>query len=210
MFIIDSNSNNMGKNVSIIEVQQLWEDYRRGDTYALARIMELYYADLFHWGMRICHDKEFIKDCLQDVFMNLHHTQNNSTKVDNVKSYLMVSVKHRIIQGLGKQRMFQQFQDTEDYEFAVEFGIDLRLIKEEEDFHNVSKLNHLVNTLPVRQREIIYLRFYQDLTFDQISEVMQLGKQSVYNLIQKAIKNLKNSWVAGWVLAVVSIEYFFS
>jgi hypothetical protein len=33
---------------------------------------------------------------------------------------------------------------------------------------------------------------------------MQLGKQSVYNLIQKAIKNLKNSWVAGWVLAVVS------
>jgi len=199
----------MGKSISTIEVQHLWEDYRKGDVYALARVMEIYYADLFHWGMRIHADKEFIKDCLQDVFINLHRSRCKSNKVDNVKSYLMVALKHRIIQDLGKQSMFRQIQDTEEYEFAIEFGIDLRLIKEEEDFHTVSKLNQLVNTLPDRQREIIYLRFYQDLSFDQISEVMQLGRQSVYNLIQKAIKNLKKNWVTMWLLASVFIQHFF-
>ncbi len=191
----------------MIEVQQLWEDYRHGDTYALARIMEMYYADLFHWGMRIHNDKEFVKDCLQDVFVNLHRIQHKSSKVENVKSYLMVIVKRSLIQELEKQKVFRQMQWPEENEPAIEFAIDFRLIKEEEDYHNITKLNYLVNNLPIRQKEIIYLRFYQDLSFDQISEVMQLGKQSVYNLIQKAIKNLKSNWVTLWLLITTFISH---
>ncbi len=190
----------MNKGTTNSDIQNLWDDYRKGDPYALARIMEIFYADLFHWGMRIHYEREFVKDCLQDVFINLHRIQHKIGKVENVKSYLMVTVKRHMIQELEKQRTIKQVRWPDHAEFAVEFAVDFRLIKEEEDYHTLTKLNTLVNTLPTRQKEIIYLRFYQNLTFDQISVVMQLGKQSVYNLIQKALKTLKNNWVALWLL----------
>ncbi len=63
-----------------------------------------------------------------------------------------------------------------------------------------------LENLPKRQREVIYLKFFEGLNRDQIAEVMGINDQSVSNLLQMAIKQLKANWngaVLGLFLAII-------
>ena len=176
------------------EAQKLWNEYRSGDMYALANIMQSYYVDLFHWGLRLNPEHEFIKDCIQDVFVKLWKIHETVNSVANIRAYLMMVLKSRIIKELSKKHVTHQFGLTNDYAFSVEFSSDLRMIHEEHEIYKTRKLERILNGLSERQREVIYLKYYQALSYDEIAEMMQLNRQSVYNLIQKSLGNLRKQY----------------
>lgn len=181
------------------EAQKLWNDYQSGDMYALANIMQGYYSDLFHWGLRLHGEREFVKDCIQDMFVNLWKMQQSTGAagagvVSNVRSYLLVALKTRILRELSKKHVTHQSMLSDEYSFSVEFSSDLRLIDEEHEIYQVRKLEAVLNSLSDRQKELIYLRFYQSLSFEQIAEVMSLSRQSVYNLLQKSLGSLRKHY----------------
>ncbi|HWV32895.1 MAG TPA: sigma-70 family RNA polymerase sigma factor [Dyadobacter sp.] len=181
------------------EAQKLWNDYQSGDMYALANIMQGYYSDLFHWGLRLHGEREFVKDCIQDMFVNLWKMQQSGGTVStgvvsNVRSYLLVALKTRILRELSKKHVTHQSMLSDEYSFSVEFSSDLRLIDEEHEIYQVRKLEGVLNSLSGRQKELIYLRFYQSLSFEQIAEVMNLSRQSVYNLLQKSLGSLRKHY----------------
>ncbi|TDB67910.1 RNA polymerase sigma factor [Arundinibacter roseus] len=192
----------MPKRLSTEETQKLWQEYRNGDIYALASLMQAFYPDLFHWGMRLHSDREFVKDCIQETFLTLWKIQDTIRPVENVRSYLLVILKNKILREKTQQSHFFNHDLSEDYCFSVEFSSDLRLIDEEHEVYQLRKLEQGMNQLPARQKELIYLRFYQNLSFEQIAEVMNLGRQSVYNLMQKSLQSLRKQWL-------VSLLYFF-
>ena len=177
-----------------------------GDMYALAKLMQRYYADLFHWGMRLHADREFIKDCLQELFVNLWKIQTTIGPVENVRAYLLVMLKTRILRDLSKNRDTYQAAISDEYSFSVEFAADIRLIEEENEVYQIRKLEQVINHLPSRQKELIYLRFYQNLSLEQIAEVMHLGRQSVYNLLHKSLASLRKNWVVS-IFGLV-VNYF--
>ncbi|WP_247236548.1 RNA polymerase sigma factor [Telluribacter sp. SYSU D00476] len=187
----------MSKRLAPQDAHELWQEYRSGDIYALAKIMQAYYPDLYHWGMRLRPDKDFVKDCIQETFLNLWKIHATINEVENVRSYLMVMLKTRILRELSGKYVTHQTNLSDEYAFSVEFSADLRLIEEENEVYQLRKLEQMINTLPARQKELIYLRFYQSLSFEQISEVMQLGRQSVYNLLQKSLNSLRKNWAIG-------------
>ena len=184
------------------EAQRLWREYRAGDINALATLMEQFYPDLFNWGMRLNNEREFVKDCIQEIFLSLWKVQETIAPVDNVRSYLLVVLKSRILRELSKKENKLHTHLSEDYTFSIEFSADLRLIEEEHEVYQLRKLEQVMNQLPPRQKELIYLRFHQNLSFEQIAEVMQLGRQSVYNLLQKSLNSLRRHWVAVMLLLV--------
>lgn len=187
----------MSKRLAPQDAHELWQEYRSGDIYALAKIMQAYYPDLYHWGMRLRPDKDFVKDCIQETFLNLWKIHSTINEVENVRSYLMVMLKTRILRELSGKYVTHQTNLSDEYAFSVEFSADLRLIEEENEVYQLRKLEQMINSLPARQKELIYLRFYQSLSFEQISEVMQLGRQSVYNLLQKSLNSLRKNWAIG-------------
>ncbi|WAC14026.1 RNA polymerase sigma factor [Dyadobacter pollutisoli] len=176
------------------EAQKLWNDYQSGDMYALANIMQSYYSDLFHWGLRLHAEREFVKDCIQDMFVKLWKMQESVNAVENVRSYLMVVLKTRILRELSKKHVTHQSFLSEEYSFSVEFASDLRLIDEEHEVYRIRKLEVVLNHLSDRQKELIYLKFYQNLSFEQIADVMKLSRQSVYNLLQKSLGSLRKHY----------------
>lgn len=184
------------------EAQRLWREYRAGDINALATLMERFYPDLFNWGMRLHSEREFVKDCIQETFLSLWKVQETIAPVENVRSYLLVVLKSRILRELSKKENKLYESLTEEYAVSVEFSADLRLIEEEHEVYQLRKLEQVMNQLPPRQKELIYLRFHQNLSFEQIAEVMQLGRQSVYNLLQKSLGSLRKHWVAVVLLLV--------
>lgn len=186
----------MGKRLKSQEAQQFWQEYRAGDIAALATLMEGYYPDLFGWGLRLHSTREFVKDCIQEIFISLWKVQPTIVAVENVRSYLLVVLKSRILRELSKKENKLHTYLTNEYDFSVEFSADLRLIDEEHEVYQLRKLEQVMNQLPPRQKELIYLRFHQNLSFEQIAEVMQLGRQSVYNLLQKSLSSLRKHWAA--------------
>ena len=83
---------------------------------------------------------------------------------------------------------------NDNYEFIIEFDVETSLIKVESSEEIKLKLQRILNNLPRRQKEILYLRFYEGMDQDRIAQVMGLNRQSVYNLLHEAINGLRKHW----------------
>ena len=178
------------------DTRQLWQDYRTGDSHALAQLMQVHYTDLFHWGMRFCSERELVKDCIQELFIGLWQIHGTVNEVENVRAYLLKSLKTKVLRELSKKHN-QLYELNDDYDFNVVFSADMRMIEDEYEVYQLKQLEKGLGQLSQRQQELIYLRFYQNLSYDQIAENMQIGRQSLYNLLQKALTSLRKHWQVG-------------
>jgi RNA polymerase sigma factor (sigma-70 family) len=153
--------------------------------------MRAHYRNLFAYGTKFRNDPEFVKDCLQDLFLELWKNKATLGSTNFVKSYLFKCVRNKIFRSLQKNKWHLQTETLDNnYVFDVEFSIEYHLIREQTLRDLANRFSKVLNTLPKRQKEIIYLRYYQDLEIAEIVKVMEINAQSVYNLISKALSNL--------------------
>jgi RNA polymerase sigma factor (sigma-70 family) len=184
--------------------QQLWAEFKAGNHEAYTSIIRRYFDPMFTYGIRLNRDYDFVKDCIQDVFFELWKKRENISQADSVKSYLFTAVRFRIYREQKKWNNCDEIND--DYDFDAEINIESKLI----DDQNVSELKHkleaVLNQMPPRQREILYLRFYENLDHARIEQIMGLNQQVVYNLMHKAILRLRKDWVV-FAILVAGFEH---
>jgi RNA polymerase sigma factor (sigma-70 family) len=72
-----------------------------------------------------------------------------------------------------------------------EFSHESFLISKQEDRERSKKILEAINQLPPRQKEIIYLKIYKGLTYEEISELMEINYQVVRNLLCQALKTFR-------------------
>ncbi|GAB4026827.1 RNA polymerase sigma factor [Spirosoma gilvum] len=183
----------------------LWQRFRSGDSVAFDQLVGAYYAILFRYGTRFDPDEEYIKDCIQDVFVELWQRRQTVRETEFVKFYLLKSLRRRIFRGKAKWGTnWESIQ--ENYFFEVEFSIENQLITQEIAHDQVRQLEALLNQLSKRQKEVIFLKFYQGLTHEQIAEVMILNRQSVYNILHEALQKLRNAWQGDMAFSVTLLS----
>jgi RNA polymerase sigma factor (sigma-70 family) len=171
----------------------LWQRFRSGDPDAFDQLVQLHYQSLFRYGIRLDADDEYIKDCIQDIFVELWQRRQTVRETEFVKFYLLKSLRRRIFRGRAKWGAnWESLQ--ENYQFEVEFSIESQLITTEAAHNQAHQLEVLMNQLSRRQKEVIFLKFYQNLTHEQIAEVMGVNRQSVYNVLHEALQKLRNAW----------------
>ena len=159
---------------------------------AYTEIIKRYSTTLFDFGIRFCQDEEIVKDCIQQMFLDLWNKNFDVTQRDTLKSYLFKALRNRVIREQAKWQKNSVL--TADYEFTLEFGIESQIIAADADLELAKKVKKLLNALPPRQREIIYLRFYEGLEIPEISDVMGINRQSAHNLLQKAYDKIRGEW----------------
>jgi RNA polymerase sigma factor (sigma-70 family) len=130
------------------------------------------------------------------LFIGLWQLHATISEVENVRAYLLKSLKTKVLRELSKKHN-QLYELNDDYDFDVVFSADMRMIEDEYEVYQLKQLEKGLGQLPQRQQELIYLRFYQNLSYDQIAENMQIGRQSLYNLLQKALTGLRKHWQVG-------------
>lgn len=172
----------------------LWQRLKEGDELAFSALFERYYRSLINYGNSLSAYPERVQDCVQDVFVNVWLYRNNLS--DNVvaKAYLLSSVRKRIARLHERDTIFRQTAPLEAVQFSLDFSIEDQLIADEETSAQVSQLNRLINALPPRQKEALYLRYHQGLTIEQISEMLDINHQSVSNLLHRCIQHLRKEW----------------
>jgi len=178
------------KTSSQVDVQ-LWQDFQTGSESAFAAIYEKNVGLLYSYGIKIVSDKDLVKDSIQDLFIELWDAKNRISKVNSIKAYLCKSLRRKLIASVSKQRKtFDKSQDLEKLNPTV-FSSEVSLIEKQRFDEQRKMLNKELDSLTLKQKEIIHLKFYGRLNYNEIAEVMLLDKKATYNLMARTIKILK-------------------
>lgn len=109
----------------------------------------------------------------------------------SVKFYLLKSVRNRMFLDLKEaNRVVEHNPDT-----SFEEDIEKHLIREEIQVLNKTRLSSLLNLLPARQREALFLKYFEGLSVDEIGEIMGVNRQSAANFLYRALTTLRENWV---------------
>ncbi|WP_102202492.1 RNA polymerase sigma factor [Siphonobacter sp. BAB-5405] len=190
-----------------LEAQHVWLQLCQGDSAALNQVAEWYYAALMNYGLKLERDRELVKDLLQELFLELWTRRESLPKPEDIKAYLFAILRNKIYRSYRQQSGYSHEAYPESLG-SEELGVESLLIHQEtqEEYH--LRLTKALESLSPRQREIIFLHYYEGLSHDQIAEIMQLNHQSVYNLLSRSLKELRNAWVVGGVLWVTNALSF--
>lgn len=181
----------------------LWSNFRAGDAVAYTNLMRLYTNTMFRYGSRLSTDGALVKDCIQDVFLELWNRRGRINQTPSVKAYLLKALRLRIYREQPKWNYAECLND--DYHFTIEYNIETQIIAEQSVKEDNEKLEKILNSLPHRQKEILYLRFYENLDQARIAEVMGLNRQSVYNLLNESLNTLRKYWFRDLVTSLAVI-----
>ncbi|NHE59568.1 RNA polymerase sigma factor [Cyclobacterium plantarum] len=169
---------------------ELWKLVADGDQTAFDHIYLTHAKDLYKYGFRFTQDTELIKDVIQDVFIHIWESKNVLFINKSIKFYLFSCFRREVIKRVN---VACKYESIEDYHSKISWEVSFQEILEENQISldSTHKLSRAIDALPLRQKEAIYLRYLQELTYDEISELMGVQIPSIYNLIFKGIKSLK-------------------
>lgn len=170
----------------------LWAAIRQGDERAFTALFREQYPALYNYGMRLVGEEELVRDSIQEVFQKLWERREALASVEAVKPYLFKALRYCISDTLkSSQRRNIRQRLYHEEEFEVGYSPEDFLLAEQFSHAQRAQLLALLNALPSRQREVLYLKYFDNFSYEKISEVMNLTAQSVRNLIYRAIKALK-------------------
>lgn len=178
-----------------VQDQVLWKSYREGDKQALGVLVERYYRGLRRYGLKFMVDEATVEDCIQDLFLQLWQNRLQINDTCSVKHYLFKSLRSHIIQFIRADKHFSNEAIDWDNSLPEQIDAESLLIREEEMSFQLTELKRQLDTLPAREREALYLKYYENLSVAEIAETMNVNRQSVSNFLQKAIAKLRNRWL---------------
>ena len=144
-----------------------------------------------------------VEDCIQDLFLEIWKNRKNLGKTDSIKLYLLSSLRRKIIRkSTSESKKIDKNASVENYNFEVEFTPEDLIISDETTQLNNKKLQGHLQKLSKRQKEAIYLKYYQGLEYDEISRIMDINYQSARNLVYSALKALKQNFLALGLLVI--------
>lgn len=175
---------------------KLWKDIQSGNRVAFSHLYEKYFDHLFSYAKKINSDRVLIEDCIHDVFVDMWKYKSNINIKNSLKFYLFRSLKNKMFFELKRQRKVQYCDQEEQENLVVEQNMSVQelLIAAQSEVENNKMVERYIASLTKRQKEAIYLKFFQDLTYNEISEIMGVSVETTYNLISKAIANLRSKF----------------
>jgi RNA polymerase sigma factor (sigma-70 family) len=168
---------------------ELWGGFQQGDTKAYAELYNTFSAQLYSYGMKFTSDKTLVEDSIHDLFCTLWASRERLGQPLSVKNYLFKSLRNFIYKKMNKSTILVDNEQTLDFHFEI--AIDQKLAQNEHFLQMKNQVEQALEKLTSRQREIIYYRFYQNLEFDEIADIMNMQVRATYKLTARALDALR-------------------
>ena len=176
---------------SLLSDEQLFDAFKKGDKRAFEKIYQSYFSALVFYGFKVCPDQLLVENAIQDLFVELWRRREFISEVENLKFYLIKSLRNQLIRN-QRHNPFDRSEDIDDFlDYLGTLSEEQNIVNQETDIARQGKIRSAIDKLSPRQKEVIHLRFYQNLSLDEISELMQLPKQVIKNLLSKSYAVLR-------------------
>ena len=167
-----------------------WRALVSGDENAIEWLFDTYSQSLFNYGMKIVSDRELVKDCIQDLFSDLWKNHPRLVLPDSPRLYLFKALKYKIFRDAASNKKKTGLLAEQD-EANFELSAESVMIAEQTASENSNTIQNALSRLTQRQREALMLRYFEDMSHSEIADLLNINKQSVYNLIYSALESLK-------------------
>ncbi|NSL90371.1 sigma-70 family RNA polymerase sigma factor [Chitinophaga sp. Mgbs1] len=168
-----------------------WEQVRHGDKQALFALYNNTYPHLLRFGLKLCGNDELVKDCITQLFLQLWGRWQQLKPVTNIQAYLFTALKRHLIDQLAYQARthtaVSNWSENEENELSYEEII----IRVQQDEEVRARLHRAMQSLTPRQTELIRLKFFEGLTYEQIADRTSQTVKTAYNTIYDAVKTLR-------------------
>lgn len=183
----------------------LWHKAQAGDKAAFCRLAEAQYRALFAYATQFTDDREFIKDAIQDVFVRIWE-KRTTISMQFVAVYLFRALRNELLQSFRRNKQpFASLHHQEAGQWSDGQTIETEMEQHEAVSETNSRIRRAIDGLPKRQQEVVFLKFYEGLENDQIALLMDINRQSVANLLCRALGVLKSQMTVFtyWLTALV-------
>lgn len=193
------------RTIDPFSIHHYRDEFLAGDENAYSFIYQLYSEDLYAYGKSICTNTELIEDAIHDIFVDIYTNRHRLKKVENIKFYLLSAFRNRLFFLIKNESVNIDLDGAEMHGFVERDVQELWIDKEIED-EKTSLSKRLLSELNLNQREVLYHRFVEELSCDEIAVVMNINYQSVKNLLYRTIKKLKS--IASFTYLIIFILLF--
>jgi RNA polymerase sigma-70 factor (ECF subfamily) len=187
---------------------QLWNRFKAGDREAFNQLTRARYWLLFNYGTHFTRDRHLIKDCVQDLFLELWHRRKTIAETPYVTIYLVKALRYNLLRKLRREQSWR-FAEEETFELEIGFTDGVTAEVEWIAGETIKEANHTirqaVELLPKRQQEVVFLKFYEGLSNDDIARAMAVEKQTVANFLYRAMTQLRSQLPAHMVSGSQSV-----
>lgn len=172
----------------------LWIRFKSGDDNALSTLYSLYVNQLYSYGLKISRDDHIVKDCIQEVFINLVDKRQILLISEKTHLYLFKSLRNKIIEEARSHTRKKKIEEllVHDINSQSLSAEELIVCSEEENFQK-KIINSAMEGLSEHQREAIFLKYSEDLSYDDIAIVLDIDIASVRTLMYRTLKKIKES-----------------
>lgn len=143
--------------------------------------------------MKIVPDEELVQEALQAIFVYIYQKRASITTPQAPLAYLCVSLKRAILRLKKIQENKHEIPLDTNYDFSLTIDAEAAIISTELSQEKIQALQQSIDMLSPRQREVIYLKYYNNLSGEEIAESMGITHQSARNLLGEALKALRNN-----------------
>ena len=170
----------------------VWVNFLQGDSAAFSDIYNIYADGMFAYGSCFMDDADLVKDAIHDIFLRLYNNRA-SVQTDNLKFYLLRAMKNEMYGILRSKKEFCQVEENFHF-FSLIYSVEDIYIENEEETSLKKEVLSLLNSLTSRQKEAIYCRYMENLSIQEIADLMDMNYQSVQNLIQRSMERLRKTY----------------
>lgn len=170
----------------------LWERICTGDRNAFFDLYKALYYRMVDFGIRVCGNADLSGQATDHVFTTIWEKRENLARVENVEAYLRTFLKRKLLRLLEKEKKIHDalFKAGDEGEW-MEMSYEEFIVKVQSDEIVQYQLKKALEKLTFRQKQLIHLKFFEGLSYEQISEQTNQSIKTAYNTIYDALKFLR-------------------
>jgi RNA polymerase sigma factor (sigma-70 family) len=175
------------------------------DRETLRKVYNDYIQSLFDYGIKLSGDNDLVLDEIHDLFLYIFEKEINLNEIRHLKAYLFTSMRRRIFKRIQNQKNYKSNEEIPS-DFAIDYSVETRIIENELSAETQKKLEEAFKNLSTRQKEIIHLKYFENLSNEEIQETMNLTDQATRNLLSKTLRKLRESYPDTRIIALLLLS----
>lgn len=184
------------ENISRLTDEELAISYVRGNNRAFDELLSRNQSKLFSYILFVVRDEDKANDLFQETFVKVITKLHQGRYVDSGKfgAWIMRIAHNVIMDWYREQRSRNLIEPTDENDLSNLSGNEILDSNVENRYVNdqiMVDVKNMMNMLPPTQREVVFMRFYQDLSFKEIAETTEVSINTSLGRMRYAILNLR-------------------
>jgi RNA polymerase sigma factor (sigma-70 family) len=170
---------------------EVWDQFIAGDDSCFGKLFKQCYSSLYGYGLKICGDPGLVEDAIQNLFVSVWERRDELFHITSPHVYLFVSLRRSVLKAKKTRDRQRDISEAGGDDYRIEFGVEEIIMKKEAREQQKEKLHEALNQLSNQQKEVLYLHYYNGMSYGEIEEVLSISRQSVRNHMYRAMQTLR-------------------